>query len=149
MRRTCECKFDVFKLLDTFANQCVIYSVSEFVGAMSTGIALIISPVTISFCRKKSTRITAVFGGLLTALGCLFTSFATQFHQLYFSYGTVVGKFYPYIKSYMVHIWKRQQDFICKIILIRICFFRNWCWNNSRLLYINGSTVLQKKKRIC
>jgi hypothetical protein len=25
------------------------------------------------------------------ALGCLFTSFASQFHQLFFSYGTVVG----------------------------------------------------------
>ncbi|KAK3923032.1 Monocarboxylate transporter 12 [Frankliniella fusca] len=30
-------------------------------------------------------------GGLVTALGCLFTSFATQFHQLFFSYGTVIG----------------------------------------------------------
>ncbi|XP_019867772.1 monocarboxylate transporter 12 isoform X2 [Aethina tumida] len=58
---------------------------------MSTGVALLISPVTIAFCRRKSTRVTAVMGGLITALGCLFTSFATQFHQLFFSYGTVVG----------------------------------------------------------
>ena len=59
---------------------------------MSTGVALLVSPVTIAFCRKKSTRVTAVLGGLVTALGCLFTSFASQFHQLFFSYGTVVGK---------------------------------------------------------
>lgn len=59
---------------------------------MSTGVALLISPVTIGICRRKSTRVTAVLGGLVTALGCLFTSFATQFHQLFFSYGAIVGK---------------------------------------------------------
>lgn len=59
---------------------------------MSTGVALLVSPVTIAFCRRKSTRLTAVLGGLVTALGCLFTSFASQFHQLFFSYGTVVGE---------------------------------------------------------
>ncbi|KAL1131236.1 hypothetical protein AAG570_010854 [Ranatra chinensis] len=58
---------------------------------MSTAVALFVSPVTISFCRRKSTRLTAVMGGLVTALGCLFTSFATQFHQLFISYGTVIG----------------------------------------------------------
>ncbi|XP_053978313.1 monocarboxylate transporter 12-like isoform X2 [Hylaeus volcanicus] len=62
-----------------------------WLGAMSTGVALLVSPVTIAFCRRKSTRLTAVLGGLVTALGCLFTSFASQFHQLFFSYGTVVG----------------------------------------------------------
>ncbi|XP_050506821.1 monocarboxylate transporter 12-like isoform X1 [Diabrotica virgifera virgifera] len=66
-------------------------SSAGWLGAMSTGVALLISPVTIAFCRRKSTRVTAVMGGLITALGCLFTSFATQFHQLFFSYGTVVG----------------------------------------------------------
>ena len=63
-----------------------------WLGAMSTGVALLVSPVTIAFCRRKSTRLTAVLGGLVTALGCLFTSFASQFHQLFFSYGTVVGE---------------------------------------------------------
>ena len=59
---------------------------------MSTAVSLLISPITISFARRKSTRLTAVMGGLVTALGCLFTSFATQFHQLFFSYGAVIGK---------------------------------------------------------
>jgi hypothetical protein len=66
--------------------------ISGWLGAMSTGVALLVSPVTIAFCRRKSTRVTAVLGGLVTALGCLFTSFASQFHQLFFSYGTVVGE---------------------------------------------------------
>lgn len=64
---------------------------TEFLGALSTGIALFVSPFTITICHNRSTRIIAVMGGLISALGCLFTSFATQFHQLFFSYGTVVG----------------------------------------------------------
>ncbi|KAK6631718.1 hypothetical protein RUM43_013782 [Polyplax serrata] len=63
----------------------------RWLGALSTAVALFLSPITISFCRRKSTRVTAVVGGLITALGCLFTSFASQFHQLFFSYGTVIG----------------------------------------------------------
>ena len=38
----------------------------------------------ISTCgRRKSTRLVAVAGGLVTALGCLFTSFASQWHQVF------------------------------------------------------------------
>jgi MFS family permease len=33
----------------------------------------------------------AILGGLVTALGCLFTSFATQFHQLFFAFGIFIG----------------------------------------------------------
>ncbi|XP_067126098.1 monocarboxylate transporter 10-like isoform X1 [Centruroides vittatus] len=60
-------------------------------GAMSTSVTLFLSPVIIAVCRRKSTRLLAVLGGLVTTLGYLFTSFASQFHQLYFSYGIVVG----------------------------------------------------------
>ncbi|XP_073969876.1 monocarboxylate transporter 10 isoform X2 [Rhodnius prolixus] len=67
------------------------YLAAAWLGAMSTAVALLVSPVTIAFCRRKSTRLTAVIGGLVTALGCLFTSFASQFHQLFISYGTVLG----------------------------------------------------------
>lgn len=58
-----------------------------WLGALSTAVALFISPVTVACCLRKSTRVTAVMGGLVAALGCLFTSFASQFHQLFFSYG--------------------------------------------------------------
>ena len=30
-------------------------------------------------------------GGLIISLGCLFTSFATQFHQIYISYGLLMA----------------------------------------------------------
>lgn len=57
------------------------------IGSMSVGTGLLFSPVAIAFCRRKSTRLLAVIGGLVTSLGCLFSSFALQFHQLFFSYG--------------------------------------------------------------
>lgn len=57
------------------------------IGSLSIAIGLVISPVTIALCRKKSTRLLAVIGGLVTTLGCLFSSFALQFHQMFFSYG--------------------------------------------------------------
>lgn len=45
------------------------------------------APIIIALCRRKSTRLTAVIGGLVLALGILFASFATLFHQVAFSYG--------------------------------------------------------------
>lgn len=48
-------------------------------------------PIIIALGRRKSTRLLAILGGLVCSLGVLFTSFATQFHQLYFSYGLIVG----------------------------------------------------------
>ncbi|XP_059083393.1 monocarboxylate transporter 2-like isoform X1 [Tigriopus californicus] len=64
---------------------------SSWLGALSLSTSLFISPMTIAICRRKSTRLTAVLGGLITALACLFTSFASQFHQLFFSYGLMMG----------------------------------------------------------
>ena len=61
------------------------------VGALSICVSLLMSPLTVAICKRKSTRITAVVGGLVLSLGCLFTSFASQFHQIIFSYGIVVG----------------------------------------------------------
>ena len=65
--------------------------VTVWLGSLSPSITLLMSPITIALCRRKSTRITAVIGGLVTALGCLFTSFANNFHQIFLSYGIVVG----------------------------------------------------------
>lgn len=48
---------------------------------------MLTAPIVIALCRRKSTRLTAVIGGLILSLGILFTSFATQFHQVAFSYG--------------------------------------------------------------
>ena len=64
---------------------------SDWLTPLSMALSNLLSPVIIGLCRRKSTRVTAVLGGFITALGCLFTSFASQFHQLYFSYGAMIG----------------------------------------------------------
>ena len=56
-----------------------------------TSVTLFASPFIIAICRRKSPRLMAILGGLVTALGCLFTSFATQFHQLFFAFGIFIG----------------------------------------------------------
>ncbi|XP_076252048.1 monocarboxylate transporter 12-like isoform X3 [Rhynchophorus ferrugineus] len=89
---------------------------TEWLAAMATGVSLLVSPITISFCKKKSTRVSAVLGGLITALGCLFTSFATQFHQLYFSYGIVLGLGVGITKDcstlMVAQYFKRKREFV-------------------------------------
>ena len=66
----------------------------------------LLSPLTIAICRRKSTRLTAVLGGLVAALGLLFTSFASRFHQLFISYGTIFGELT------VGFLWYVQFDFI-------------------------------------
>ena len=61
-------------------------------GALSMSFGLFMSPFIIGICKRKSTRLTAVIGGLVLSLGCLFSSFANQFHQLYFSHAVMTGK---------------------------------------------------------
>ncbi|XP_065584791.1 monocarboxylate transporter 2-like isoform X2 [Artemia franciscana] len=60
-------------------------------GSLSLAVPLLLSPLTIALCRRKSTRLAAVLGGLIAALGCLFSSFASQFLQLFLSYGIIFG----------------------------------------------------------
>ena len=71
---------------------CIIDDfISEWLCSVSPFVSLVISPVTVSYCRRKSTRLTSVVGGLITAFGCLFASFATKFHQVFLSYCFIVG----------------------------------------------------------
>lgn len=93
---------------------------------MSTGVALLISPVTIAFCRRKSTRVTAVMGGLITALGCLFTSFASQLHQLFFSYGIVK---HTCLFCYRSGRYNNTEILSCTNFIHRILLF----FNNSMI----------------
>ena len=80
------------KMTCLFHDLIFLLFVPGWLGAMSMSVSLFVSPIIIGFCRRKSTRLTAVMGGLVTALGCLFTSFASQFHQLFLSYGAMIGK---------------------------------------------------------
>ena len=75
----------IYKLTDFFL-------FSDWLTPFSMAVSNFLCPLIVGICRRKSTRLTAVTGGLVTALGCLFTSFATQFHQLFFSYGFMMGK---------------------------------------------------------
>ena len=60
-------------------------------GCLPLSISLLMSPLTVSYCRKKSIRLTAVLGGLVSSLACLFASFAVQYHQVVLSYGIILG----------------------------------------------------------
>ncbi|KAG8195823.1 hypothetical protein JTE90_008522 [Oedothorax gibbosus] len=60
-------------------------------GTSSISVTLLFTPIVVALSRRKSTRLLAILGGLVGALGCLFTSFATQFHQLFFSFGAILG----------------------------------------------------------
>ncbi|XP_054721243.1 monocarboxylate transporter 2-like [Uloborus diversus] len=59
--------------------------------AVSSAISLLLSPIVVALCKRKSIRLLAIFGGIVTSLGCLFTSFASQLHQLYLSCGLFIG----------------------------------------------------------
>jgi hypothetical protein len=48
--------------------------------------SLFSASIVIALCRRKSTRLVAVIGGLVIALGILFASFATMVHQVALSY---------------------------------------------------------------
>ncbi|XP_076335932.1 monocarboxylate transporter 10-like [Tachypleus tridentatus] len=61
-------------------------SEAEWVGAMSMSCGFLVAPVAVVLCRRKSIRLTAVVGGMVIALGCLFTSFASQIHHIFVSY---------------------------------------------------------------
>uniref|UniRef100_A0A182WH16 Major facilitator superfamily (MFS) profile domain-containing protein n=1 Tax=Anopheles minimus TaxID=112268 RepID=A0A182WH16_9DIPT len=87
-----------------------------WLGPASWAMSLFSATIVVALCRRKSTRLTAVLGGLVLALGILFTSFATQLHQVAFSYGVIVG-----IGSAMVresaavmlgHYFKRRRQFV-------------------------------------
>ena len=125
--------------------QCINLNhyLSGWLGAMSTSMSLFISPLVIGLCRRKSTRLTAVMGGLITALGCLFTSFASQFHQLFFSYGMMIGKiciwifsclFLTFIRCVLICILNRCY-FLCGHVKLKVKCLSNLFHIRSKLLF--------------
>ena len=91
------------------------------VGALSVCVSLLMSPLTVAICKRKSTRITAVVGGLVLSLGCLFTSFANQFHQTIFSFGIIAGVGVSFVRdtaTLMVgQYFKRRREGV-EIVLV-------------------------------
>jgi len=85
-------------------------------GSLCMAIGLIMSPLTVGVCKRKSTRLTGVIGGLVLALGCLFSSFANQFHQLFFSHaimtGIGVGLTRDTATIMVAQYFKRRREFV-------------------------------------
>ncbi|XP_012159721.1 uncharacterized protein LOC101455298 [Ceratitis capitata] len=88
----------------------------EWVGALNWSISMLLSPFVITFCRKKSTRLMAVVGGLVLPLGVLFTSFATELGQIVFSYGIVFGIAVAMVREsstiMLGNYFKRRRQFV-------------------------------------
>ncbi|XP_039950949.1 uncharacterized protein LOC120768357 [Bactrocera tryoni] len=88
----------------------------EWVGALNWSISMLLSPFVITFCRKKSTRLMAVVGGLVLPLGILFTSFATELGQIFFSYGIVFGIAVAMVREsstiMLGNYFKRRRQFV-------------------------------------
>ncbi|XP_049817094.1 monocarboxylate transporter 2-like [Aethina tumida] len=89
---------------------------TAWMGALCLCISFITSPLIVAICRRKSTRLAAFIGGLLTALACLFTSFAVQFHQALLSYGIVLGIGAGIVREtstiVLGHYFKRRREFV-------------------------------------
>ena len=57
--------------------------VTVWIGVMQLSGSWLWAPLVVALCRRKSTRLTAVLGGLVLALAALFASFAQQIHQVF------------------------------------------------------------------
>ncbi|CAH0564315.1 unnamed protein product [Brassicogethes aeneus] len=89
---------------------------TAWMGAICLCVSFVTAPLIVAVCRRKSTRLAAFIGGLLTALACLFTSFAVQFHQALLSYGIVLGIGAGIVREtstiVLGHYFKRRREFV-------------------------------------
>ena len=89
-------------------NQMLIILIPALVVSCCFSSCQLFSPVIMSFCLHKSPRLAAVIGGLVMALGWLFTSFATQLHQIVISYSFLLGNHQYYTSltiPHLVQVW--------------------------------------------
>lgn len=93
---------------------------AAWVGALCLAVSMLTAPLVVALCRRKSTRLTAVLGGLVMALACLFTSFAQQLHQVVLSYGVVLAVGSGLVRetsSLMLgHYFKRRRAFVEMVV---------------------------------
>lgn len=100
-----------------------------WLGAASWSTSLFSASIVVALCRRKSTRLTAVLGGLVLALGILFTSFATQLHQIAFSYGKferifqLVWFFYVCLTVIRINMNKKCSQICLLLYFLSFDFF--------------------------
>ncbi|XP_046406251.1 monocarboxylate transporter 12-like [Ischnura elegans] len=89
---------------------------AAWIGVLCFAVSLVSAPLVVALCRRKSTRLAAVFGGLVMSLACLFTSFAHQVHQIFLSYGVVLGIGTCLVREtsglMLGHYFKRRREFV-------------------------------------
>ncbi|EDW64667.2 uncharacterized protein Dvir_GJ21180 [Drosophila virilis] len=88
----------------------------ELLGALSWSVSMLAIPFVVSLCRKRSIRLLSIVGGLVMPLGILFTSFATEFGQVVFSYGIVFGIGVSMVREastvMLGNYFKRRRQFV-------------------------------------
>ncbi|XP_046409641.1 monocarboxylate transporter 11-like [Neodiprion virginianus] len=91
-----------------------------WVGALSAAVSRGSAPLVVGACRRGSTRLTAVIGGLVLALASLFTSFAVQMHQVLLSYGLVLGAGAGLVKEtaglVLGHYFRKRREFVEMVV---------------------------------
>ncbi|KAI4499087.1 hypothetical protein M0802_005670 [Mischocyttarus mexicanus] len=89
-------------------------------GALSAAVSRGSAPLVVGACRRGSTRLTAVIGGLVLALASLFTSFALQMHQVLLSYGLVLGTGAGLVREtaslVLGHYFRRRREFVEMVV---------------------------------
>ncbi|KAG5674643.1 hypothetical protein PVAND_004597 [Polypedilum vanderplanki] len=92
-----------------------------WLGSGSWSMSLFSTSITIALCRRKNVRLVAVIGGLVIALGILFTSFSTLVHQTALAYCLIVGFGASLVRdsaSVMIgHYFKRRRQFVEMIVM--------------------------------
>ncbi|KAH8238032.1 hypothetical protein KR032_011491 [Drosophila birchii] len=88
----------------------------ELLGALSWSVSMVATSFVVSLCRKRSIRLLSIVGGLVMPLGILFTSFATEFGQVVFSYGIVFGVGVAMVREastvMLGNYFKRRRQFV-------------------------------------
>nr|XP_044251175.1 uncharacterized protein LOC108064254 [Drosophila takahashii] len=88
----------------------------ELLGALSWSVSMVATSFVVSLCRKHSIRLLSIVGGLVMPLGILFTSFATEFDQVVFSYGLVFGVGVAMVREastvMLGNYFKRRRQFV-------------------------------------
>ncbi|XP_046644820.1 monocarboxylate transporter 3-like isoform X3 [Daphnia pulicaria] len=105
-----------FSRQDSSAAASSLHMEAVWIGVIQLSGSWLWTPLVVALCRRKSTRLTAVLGGLVLALAALFASFAQQLHQVFLSYGALMSIAIALVRessALMVgQYFKRRRDFV-------------------------------------